>query len=354
MAKSGADLNNPVFECSADAGGAEARGELRGLHPIHVVAQWKNTKGLEMLREAGVDLRAKDARSRDHPDSCDNYTPEEAVGGSKAAACEGEAIHHATKMGRVENILWLLDHGVPVDAKDGSGATPLQWAVGFGQVAAIESLLAAGASALVKDGKSRDVLFWAEHSDRLDGEMPQGQGLPRHPERSAVLALLRRAQQDEKTRGHPRERAASSAASTTAPKKQPTKKAAECEDPPCERASPPGKAWCACVARVARLAAALTTQAEAGQCLRVNGRKLTRAEFAAKIASKQPVVLTGLDWARPQWKDRAELTAVLVRPGDCTRKCHNIPKPESLCPVPCALCPVPCTLHPPPSPLPPH
>jgi hypothetical protein len=193
--------------------------------------------------------------------------------------------------GRVENVLWLLDHAVPVDAADGAGATALHWAVGYGQISVINALLEAGASALAVDRLKRDLLFWAAHSDRLDGEMPQvgarvcarvrvrdggwvqGQGVPRHPERNTVVELLKNAavrartcarawvctrlcprarspraavgwQAAEKARGHPLVRAGGpSTQSTAAPLKQPTKKAAECDDPPCERALPrPGAA----------------------------------------------------------------------------------------------------------------
>ena len=179
LVNGGANMDDPVLECGADAGGVLSRAELRGLHPVHAVAQWIEPSGLKMLNVAKVNIRQKDARSAKHPDSCKGKDAKLTVGGSKMLACEGEAIHHAAKWNRVENIKFLLAQGVPIDAPDGVGATPLHWAAGFGRRDAIEFLLSTHAPTDVKDSLGRDAVFWATHTDMLAGS-----------ERTDVLRLL--------------------------------------------------------------------------------------------------------------------------------------------------------------------
>ena len=60
---------------------------------------------------------------------------------------------------------WLVRHGVPLNASDDAGATPLHWAVGYGREAAAEWLMDHGAQRDARDHFGRTPRFWAAHTD---------------------------------------------------------------------------------------------------------------------------------------------------------------------------------------------
>jgi ankyrin repeat protein len=60
---------------------------------------------------------------------------------------------------------WLVGHGVPLNASDDAGATPLHWAVGYGREAAAEWLMNRGARRDARDHFGRTPRFWAAHTD---------------------------------------------------------------------------------------------------------------------------------------------------------------------------------------------
>lgn len=58
----------------------------------------------------------------------------------------GTALHEAAKFGVAATILWLLNHGAEIDARDSRGQTPLQVARAYKNFAAIDCLERAGQS----------------------------------------------------------------------------------------------------------------------------------------------------------------------------------------------------------------
>jgi hypothetical protein len=159
------------LNCDADSAGWQTRADLKFVFPVHAVAQWHNTEGIEALAAAGLSLRTRDNRSAHG--MCSNFDSDEdlTIGGTSDNVCGGEPLHHAAKRNNVEMIEWLLSRRVPIDATDDHGGTALHWAVAFGALDAARYLLENGASATAVDNHGRSVQFWAAHSDLVDATL---------------------------------------------------------------------------------------------------------------------------------------------------------------------------------------
>mmetsp|Transcript_31013 Transcript_31013/g.87866 ORF Transcript_31013/g.87866 Transcript_31013/m.87866 type:complete len:659 (-) Transcript_31013:253-2229(-) len=88
--------------------------------PLHVAARLGHANIVELLLREGADARAMERSGI-------------------------TAMHHAASAGSVESILLLKHNGGDIDAYSGAG-TPLHWAAGEGQSAALQQLIDLGAS----------------------------------------------------------------------------------------------------------------------------------------------------------------------------------------------------------------
>jgi ankyrin repeat protein len=68
-------------------------------------------------------------------------------------------LHYAARAGRDANVVLLLDHGVPIDARAGDGGTALLWAVTAKRVATVRLLLDRGANARLGAGDNTPVFI---------------------------------------------------------------------------------------------------------------------------------------------------------------------------------------------------
>ena len=79
--------------------------------------------------------------------------------GAKSGA--EDSIHIAARTGNHEAVKQHLAAGTDVNAKDGTGRTPLHWAAFGGYKEIVELLIAKGADVNAKDGYGNTPLDWA-------------------------------------------------------------------------------------------------------------------------------------------------------------------------------------------------
>jgi hypothetical protein len=156
------------LNCEADSAGWQTRGNLMYVFPVHAVAQWGHTDGIEALAAAGISLRTRDNRTAHAVCSALESDADVTIGGTADRVCGGEPLHHAAKRNNVVMLEWLLSHSVPIDAADDHGGTALHWAAAFGALDAARFLLEHGAKPKALDRSGRSVEFWAAHSDLVD------------------------------------------------------------------------------------------------------------------------------------------------------------------------------------------
>jgi len=62
-------------------------------------------------------------------------------GVSAASPADTEALHRAARSGNLQDVQTLIAEGIPVDARDSVGGTPLHYAAWAGEVAVAQYLI---------------------------------------------------------------------------------------------------------------------------------------------------------------------------------------------------------------------
>lgn len=153
--------NAAIVAALVDAGAdLEAKGDPMAVRPLHLAAIANQADVARLLIERGADIEARDAQERTPLMVAAAFAQKDigalllrAGADVEAADALGKAaIHHAAISGDADLILMLLARGVDVDARSGAAqTTPLQFAAGFGDLAAIRVLASHGADFEVRD-----------------------------------------------------------------------------------------------------------------------------------------------------------------------------------------------------------
>ncbi|KAG2239843.1 hypothetical protein Bca4012_022936 [Brassica carinata] len=77
-----------------------------------------------------------------------------------------DAIHEFAREGEVENLLKSIESGIPVNAKDSEGRTPLHWAIDRGHLDIAKLLVDKNADVNAKDNEGQTPLHYAVVCDR--------------------------------------------------------------------------------------------------------------------------------------------------------------------------------------------
>ncbi|KAJ4913503.1 Acyl-CoA-binding domain-containing protein 2 [Raphanus sativus] len=77
-----------------------------------------------------------------------------------------DAIHEFAREGEVENLLKSIESGIPVNAKDSEGRTPLHWAIDRGHLQIAKLLVDKNADVNAKDNEGQTPLHYAVVCDR--------------------------------------------------------------------------------------------------------------------------------------------------------------------------------------------
>ncbi|KAJ0251522.1 Acyl-CoA-binding domain-containing protein 2 [Hirschfeldia incana] len=77
-----------------------------------------------------------------------------------------DAIHEFAREGEVENLLKSIESGIPVNAKDSEGRTPLHWAIDRGHLDIAKLLVDKNADVNAKDSEGQTPLHYAVVCDR--------------------------------------------------------------------------------------------------------------------------------------------------------------------------------------------
>jgi ankyrin repeat protein len=159
-----------------DAGAElEAEGEPINVHPLHLAAMGNHPRMAELLIDRDADIEARDRQDR---------TPliVAAIYGNAAVAetlllrradpfaadmYRDKAIHSAVMSGDVTTVGLLLAHGADVNTKSGhDGEAPLAYAAGCGSVEMVMFLLEKGADINARDNLGRTPLQFAHDNSK--------------------------------------------------------------------------------------------------------------------------------------------------------------------------------------------
>uniref|UniRef100_A0A1J3D067 Acyl-CoA-binding domain-containing protein 1 n=2 Tax=Noccaea caerulescens TaxID=107243 RepID=A0A1J3D067_NOCCA len=77
-----------------------------------------------------------------------------------------DAIHAYAREGQVENLLKCIENGIPVNARDSEGRTPLHWAIDRGHMNVAEALVDKKADVNAKDNEGQTSLHYAVVCER--------------------------------------------------------------------------------------------------------------------------------------------------------------------------------------------
>ncbi|XP_010520958.1 PREDICTED: acyl-CoA-binding domain-containing protein 1 isoform X2 [Tarenaya hassleriana] len=77
-----------------------------------------------------------------------------------------DAIHAFAREGEAENLLKCIESGIPVNARDSEGRTPLHWAIDRGHLNVAEALVDKNADLNAKDNEGQTPLHYAVMCDR--------------------------------------------------------------------------------------------------------------------------------------------------------------------------------------------
>ncbi|CAL9243378.1 unnamed protein product [Arabidopsis halleri] len=77
-----------------------------------------------------------------------------------------DAIHAFAREGEVENLLKCIENGIPVNARDSEGRTPLHWAIDRGHLNVAEALVDKNADVNAKDNEGQTSLHYAVVCER--------------------------------------------------------------------------------------------------------------------------------------------------------------------------------------------
>ncbi|CAH2070103.1 unnamed protein product [Thlaspi arvense] len=77
-----------------------------------------------------------------------------------------DAIHAFAREGEVENLLQCIDNGIPVNARDSEGRTPLHWAIDRGHLNVAKALVDKNADVNAKDNEGQTSLHYAVVCER--------------------------------------------------------------------------------------------------------------------------------------------------------------------------------------------
>ncbi|KAG7605937.1 Acyl-CoA-binding domain-containing protein 1 [Arabidopsis thaliana] len=77
-----------------------------------------------------------------------------------------DAIHAFAREGEVENLLKCIENGIPVNARDSEGRTPLHWAIDRGHLIVAEALVDKNADVNAKDNEGQTSLHYAVVCER--------------------------------------------------------------------------------------------------------------------------------------------------------------------------------------------
>ncbi|CAH8279496.1 unnamed protein product [Arabidopsis lyrata] len=77
-----------------------------------------------------------------------------------------DAIHAFAREGEVENLLKCIENGIPVNARDSEGRTPLHWAIDRGHLNVAEALVEKNADVNAKDNEGQTSLHYAVVCER--------------------------------------------------------------------------------------------------------------------------------------------------------------------------------------------
>ncbi|XP_010482744.1 PREDICTED: acyl-CoA-binding domain-containing protein 1 [Camelina sativa] len=77
-----------------------------------------------------------------------------------------DAIHGFAREGEVENLLKCLENGIPVNARDSEGRTPLHWAIDRGHLNVAKALIDQNADVNAKDNEGQTSLHYAVVCER--------------------------------------------------------------------------------------------------------------------------------------------------------------------------------------------
>ncbi|XP_010555741.1 PREDICTED: acyl-CoA-binding domain-containing protein 1-like isoform X2 [Tarenaya hassleriana] len=77
-----------------------------------------------------------------------------------------DAIHSFAREGEVENLLKCIESGIPVNARDSEGRTPLHWAIDRGHLNVAEALVDKNADVNAKDNEGQTPLHYAVMCER--------------------------------------------------------------------------------------------------------------------------------------------------------------------------------------------
>ncbi|KKL57566.1 hypothetical protein LCGC14_2234120, partial [marine sediment metagenome] len=143
----------------------------RPLTPLHRAAAQGNLAQIRALLANGADINAPDKRGWTPLCWALFHTRAEAAKlliASGADLRKGSPLHFAADEGLTEIVLTFLSRGVPVDARDGGGATVLAAAPRHGQDEVVQALLAKGADANATDATGstsiREAAQWGHGS----------------------------------------------------------------------------------------------------------------------------------------------------------------------------------------------
>jgi ankyrin repeat protein len=114
-----------------------------GYSALHLAAKSGNSAVIDMLREAGADLEAKDKRG-------------------------DTALHIAAKNGNIEVMAKLKELGADLEAKDGSGKTALHFAAANGKIEVMAKLKELGADLEAKDKYGDTALHIAAKNGNIE------------------------------------------------------------------------------------------------------------------------------------------------------------------------------------------
>lgn len=183
------DIARLLVEYGADVNAVDDA----GMPPLMTAAWAGNAEMVEFLIARGADVNYRNARGWTALSVARQKGHTEIITVlRRAGAIEVEDLFAAAKEGDLQKLAFLLEQGLDVNARDGSGGTPLMWAALHGHLDAVRYLLQKGALVNERDNCGWTALMSAVTRDHLEiAELLLAHGAdPNIPYSERLVAVL--------------------------------------------------------------------------------------------------------------------------------------------------------------------